>query len=111
MHDYGDVCQSITDLAMEAGAPISVGRLPDVNQCLDDAIASAVTEYGRTDPDTIDEEGVGAEQSFGFLAHEIRNLLNTATLAFAALDRETLVCAGSTGHVLKAKPGRRSGRS
>ncbi len=101
VHDYGDVCQSITDLAMEAGAPISVEDFRTLNQCLDDAIASAVTEYGRTDPDTIDEEGVGAEQSFGFLAHEIRNLLNTATLAFAALDAGNVGVRGSTGHVLR----------
>jgi len=101
VHDYGDVCQSITQLAVEKDSPIGTGDFRTLNQCLDDAIASAVTEYGRTDPDTIDEEGVGAEQSFGFLAHEIRNLLNTATLAFAALDTGNVGVRGSTGHVLR----------
>ena len=28
VHDYGDVCQSITDLAMEMDAPISTRGLP-----------------------------------------------------------------------------------
>ena len=50
VHDYGDVCQSITDLAVETGAPISVGDFRILNRCLDDAIASAVTEYGRERP-------------------------------------------------------------
>ena len=45
VHDYGDVCQSITDLAMERDAPISVDDFRTLNRCLDDAIASAVTEY------------------------------------------------------------------
>ena len=47
VHDYGDVCQSITDLALELSAPISVDDFRTLNRCLDDAIASAVTEYGR----------------------------------------------------------------
>src|SRR6188472_4539413 len=47
VHDYGDVCQSIADLAMEQDAPISVDDFRTLNRCLDDAMASAVTEYGR----------------------------------------------------------------
>jgi hypothetical protein len=50
VHDYGDVCQSITELAIERDAPISVGDFRVLNRCLDDAIASAVTEYGRERP-------------------------------------------------------------
>ena len=47
VHDYGDVCQSITDLAMEMNAPISTDDFRTLNRCLDDAIAGAVTEFGR----------------------------------------------------------------
>jgi len=47
VHDYGDVCQSITDLAMELNAPISTDDFRTLNRCLDDAIAGAVTEFGR----------------------------------------------------------------
>ena len=47
VHGYGDVCQSITDLALHLEAPISVEEFRILNRCLDDAIASAVTEYGR----------------------------------------------------------------
>ncbi len=47
VHDYGDVCQAITELAVEKNAPISTEDFRTLNRCLDDAIAGAVTEYGR----------------------------------------------------------------
>src|SRR5579862_2388386 len=47
VHDYGDVCQAITELAVELNAPISAEDFRTLNGCLDDAIAGAVTEYGR----------------------------------------------------------------
>ena len=43
VHDYGDVCQSITELASETDAPISLDDFHTLNRCLDDAIAGAVT--------------------------------------------------------------------
>src|SRR5690606_31126430 len=47
VHAYGDVCQAITELAVETDAPISTDDFRVLNRCLDDAIAGAVTEYGR----------------------------------------------------------------
>ena len=47
VHDYGDVCQAITELAVELNTPISTEDFRTLNRCLDDAIAGAVTEYGR----------------------------------------------------------------
>jgi hypothetical protein len=34
VHDYGDVCQSITDLAVEVNAPISTDDFRMLNRCL-----------------------------------------------------------------------------
>src|SRR4029078_755737 len=36
VHDYGDVCQSITELAMETDVPISAEDFRNLNRCLDD---------------------------------------------------------------------------
>jgi diguanylate cyclase (GGDEF)-like protein len=47
IRDYGDVCQAVTHLAAEAGAPISAGEFHTFNRCLDDAIAAAVAEYSQ----------------------------------------------------------------
>ena len=47
VHDYGAVCQVITQLAVQEGAPISAEEFQTLNLCLDDAIAGAVSEYAR----------------------------------------------------------------
>jgi diguanylate cyclase len=47
IRDYGDVCQAVTSLASETGAPISAREFHTFNRCLDDAMAAAVTEYSR----------------------------------------------------------------
>ncbi len=108
VHDYGDVCQSITELAVETNAAISTDDFRMLNRCLDDAIAVAVTEYGRERDDTTRERGrsrLDAEvargtERLGFLAHELRNLVNTAILAFEVLKTGNVGVAGSTGAVL-----------
>ena len=100
VHDYGDVCQSITDLALQLEAPISVEDFRILNRCLDDAIASAVTEYGRGNQSLLDAEAARDNERLGFLAHEIRNLVGTASLAFEALRTGNVGVGGSTGSVL-----------
>ena len=91
-----------TDLAVEAGAPISVDDFRTLNQCLDDAIASAVTEYAREQsPSDVHAGAMGGHEHFGYLAHEIRNLVNTATIAFDVLHTGNVGVRGSTGGVLK----------
>jgi hypothetical protein len=45
VHDYGDLCQAITDLAFERNAPFDTDEFRALNRCLDNAIADAVTEF------------------------------------------------------------------
>jgi hypothetical protein len=89
VHGYGDVCQSITDLAVETGAPISTDDFRTLNRCLDDAIAGAVTEFSRAQDVTRDGE-----------SHEMRDLLKTATIAFEVLQTGNVGVTGSTGAVV-----------
>jgi signal transduction histidine kinase len=101
VHDYGDVCQAITELAVELNAPISTGDFRTLNRCLDDAIAGAVTEYGRErNQSGIDGESARGTERLGFFAHELRNLLNTALMAFEVLKTGNVGVGGSTGTVL-----------
>ena len=69
VHDYGDVCQSITDLAVEKNAPISTDDFRTLNRCLDDAIAGAVTQFGREqNQSTLDGETArGSERAGSWL--------------------------------------------
>jgi signal transduction histidine kinase len=101
VHDYGDVCQAITELAVEASAPISPSDFRVLNRCLDDAIAGAVTEYGRErNQSDVDDESARGNERLGFFAHEMRNLINTALMAFEVLKTGNVGVAGSTGTVL-----------
>ncbi|HEU4404470.1 MAG TPA: HAMP domain-containing sensor histidine kinase [Polyangiaceae bacterium] len=101
VHDYGDVCQAITELAIERRVPIATEDFRALNHCLDNAIADAVTEYGRQRE--IDLSALNAQREterMGSLAHELRNLLNNATLAFEALREGGVGVQGNTSAVL-----------
>jgi signal transduction histidine kinase len=101
VHDYGDVCQSITELAMETRAPISTSDFHALNGCLDNAIAGAVTQYGRErNQSTIDGGAVLENERLGFFTHELRNLIHTAMIAFEVVKSGNVGVAGSTGSVL-----------
>jgi signal transduction histidine kinase len=101
VHDYGDVCQSVTELAMELEAPISMEDFHTLNRCLDDAIAGAVTQYGRDrNQSTLDGKSAREHERLGFMAHELRNLANTALVAFQVLKTGNVGVTGSTGAVL-----------
>jgi hypothetical protein len=38
VHDYGDICQAVTELAIEAQAPITTEEFKTLNRCLDPGI-------------------------------------------------------------------------
>ena len=102
VHDYGDLCQAITDLAVERDAPFSVDEFRTLNRCLDNAIADAVTEFSfQRDVTVARRQSAEENERLGVLVHELRNHLHTATLAFRALESGQLPVAGSTGGVLK----------
>lgn len=98
VHDFGDVCQAVTDLAIERRAPISTEEFKALNLCLDEAIADAVTEFSRVRDLGRASEG---NERLGMLAHEVRNLLTSATFAFDVLKSGSVGVAGSTGAVLE----------
>jgi signal transduction histidine kinase len=101
VHSYGDVCQSITELAVQTDAPITIDEFRTLNRCLDDAIAGAVTEYGRArNQSSVDGETARAER-LGFFAHELGNLINTSIIAFEILKVGNVGVGGSTGAVLE----------
>ncbi|PYO91537.1 MAG: histidine kinase [Gemmatimonadetes bacterium] len=101
VHDYGDLCQAITELAVEQGAPIAVTEFRTLNRCLDDAIADAVTRFGDEHEESIkDSAAQDANERLGILAHELRAKLNVAFLAIEAIKRGTAGIAGATSATL-----------
>ena len=101
VHAYGDVCQSITQLAIEMNAPISAVDFRTLNQCLDDAIASAVTQYARErDHANLEAAAARGTERLGFFVHELRNLVNTAMVSFEVLKTGNVGVTGSTANIL-----------
>ena len=101
VHDYGDLCQSITRLAAEKDAPITVHEFGLMNIKLDNAIAGAVTEYTRAGAQIVAKESATTNKAgLAMLAHEMRNYLNTSILAIAAIRGGTVGFTGATAAAL-----------
>jgi hypothetical protein len=90
VHDYGDVCQSITDLAVETNAPIAAEGFRTLNRCLDDAIAGAVTSYAS-------EHAFASGQASQV---SLQTWIDTAISSFEALQTGRVGVSGSTGALL-----------
>jgi len=95
VHNYGDLCQALTELALETDAPISVDAFHTFNRCLDDAIADAVSAYGE-DMESAIPRGVP-----GSPAQEMRTRLDTAIHAFAAIKAGQVSVKGATSELLE----------
>ncbi len=97
VHDYGDICQVVTGLAIEQKTAISNDEFRTLNMCLDDAIAEAVTAYSRLRERRITDE---ENERLGILAHELRNLIQAALLSFDLIKSGRVTSSGSTGMIL-----------
>ena len=94
VHGYGDVCQVVTGLVSGMNAAIPVEEFQVFNRCLDDAIAGAVTAYGRERERHLTYQGT---ERLGVLAHELRNQLGVAMLSFDVIKKGMVGLGGSTG--------------
>jgi signal transduction histidine kinase/ActR/RegA family two-component response regulator len=102
VHDYGDICQAITDLAVERDAPFSVDEFRTLNRCLDNAIADAVEEFSaRHEASVALKRSAEENERLGMLVHELRNYVQTAAMGFGALQSGNLAVGGSTGDLVK----------
>jgi len=97
VQDYGDVCQAVTELALVLDAPITTSEFRTLNRCVDIATAEAVSEYEHQRDRTISSEGT---ERLGILAHELRNQLNSAVMAFDIIKKGSVGVGGSVGAVL-----------
>jgi signal transduction histidine kinase len=102
VHDYGDLCQAITDLAVERDAPFSANQFRTLNRCLDNAIADAMVGFSALRDEVLSlRRSADENERLGILVHELRNYLQTAMLGFAALESGTVPISGSTGALVK----------
>jgi signal transduction histidine kinase len=87
IHEYGDVCQAITEVAARAGTTIPASEFGLLNARLDGAMAAAVTEYShQRDLGRMRERTEGMHQRLGAFAERLRKLVDAAESAVARLD-------------------------
>lgn len=101
VHDYGDLCRSIVELAAQQAAPITADELVILNARLDNVGAGEATESApRRETTRADEGGSGRSERLAALAHELRNLLNTTIVATAAIKAGSVGFNGATAAAL-----------
>ena len=97
VHGYGDLCQALTELAIEKEAPISVDEFHTFNRCLDDAIADAVSSYvddGEPSLPTAGVRAASAQRSSN--AKQMDRLIESALQSFVAIQSGTVGTRGTT---------------
>ncbi len=100
VHDYGDVCQAVTELAVERQAAISPDDFRTLNRCLDDAIAGAVTEYGRERDQASERDHTFEGARREMLARDLLKAIDISKFAIEAITAGRVGVTGSTGTVL-----------
>jgi signal transduction histidine kinase len=93
VHDYGAVCQAVTDLAAGCLEPIAAEEFAALNLYLDEAIADAVTEFLRVRELVLAKE---ERDRLGVFGHEMRNLISTAMISFEMIQSGTVPLRGSS---------------
>jgi hypothetical protein len=100
VHDYGDVCQSVTALAVEQDVPISNDEFRTLNRCLDNAIADAVASFGSARQTSIDRQAETLQQRLVAFAAEHRRLIDIAIQSLTAIKTGNIGISGATGTLL-----------
>jgi hypothetical protein len=100
VHEYGDVCQSVTDLAVEKKIQISTDEFRTLNRCLDNAIADAVTSFGLARQIRINDQAEDLHTRLGAFADEYARLVDIAMQAFSAIKTGNVGLTGATGSLL-----------
>lgn len=100
VHEYGDVCQSVTELAIEVDSHFSTDEFRTLNRCLDNAIADAVRSWGLSRQMVIYDRAISLQARVDVFEHEHRRLVDIALRAFAAIRTGNVGLTGSTGALL-----------
>jgi hypothetical protein len=100
VRDYGDVCQSVTELASEHHTEISTFEFGILNRCLDDAIAEAVTSYGSARQGLSNDQAETLQQHLTAFSDEHQRLVGIALHSYAAIKTGNVGLTGSTGTLL-----------
>ena len=94
VHDYGDVCQAVTELAEERGTTLSIAEFHTLNRCLDDAIAGAVSSWSQ------ERDRKQADKTSDKVLRALGALVDQAKTTFDVLRDGRVAAGGATGNLL-----------
>jgi len=100
VHHYGDVCQAVTEMAVEKQQDITADEFRTLNRCLDEAIADAVTAFADERENALLLQTTDLHQRLGALAEEQRRLVELALQTFSAIQTGNVGAKGATGSAL-----------
>lgn len=98
---YGDICQSVTELAHEKDESVAAWEFGILNLCLDYAIADAVASFGSARDQIVADrtEDLHARLNEFVLEHE--RVTTVAAEAFAAMRSGAVGATGATARLLE----------
>jgi len=100
VHEYGDVCQCVTALAVELDVSISADEFRTLNRCLDNAIADAVASFGSARQISIDHQAATLQQRLVAFADDHGRLIDIALKSLTAIKTGNIGINGATGSLL-----------
>jgi hypothetical protein len=100
VHEYGDVCQSVTALAVEQDVFISTDEFRTLNRCLDNAIADAVASFGSAQQTSVGRQAETLQQRLVLFAAEHLRLIDIALQSYSAIKTGNIGISGATGTLL-----------
>jgi hypothetical protein len=100
VHDYGDVCQAVTELAEARGATLSIAEFHTLNRCLDDAIAGAVSSWSKARDRKRAGTTENADKATNTVLRDLGRLLEQATATFDVVRQGRVAIGGATGTLL-----------
>lgn len=100
VHEYGDICQAVTELALAQNIPLSTDEFRVLNRCLDNAIADAVAAYQRVAQQTMVDEQASGHLKLQMLIHDQQRLVGIARHSFLAIKSGHVGITGATSMLL-----------
>ena len=98
IHDYGVLCHKLNELAASENHSFPSRDHQLMNVFLDEAMARGVEAFTAA---TATEEREDRAEALGSLAHEIRNAVNAAQLAFGLIRKGQVAANGRTADVIQ----------
>jgi hypothetical protein len=94
VHDYGDICQAITELAEERDVTLSTAEFHTLNRCLDNAIAGAVSSWSQ------ERDRKPGDKTSDNVLLLLSTLVDQARTTFDVLRAGKVAAGGATGNLL-----------